>query len=85
MAVDDYLDGHVAVAVATTAAILSPRVRKVLRRGVVYGVTGVLMAGDALAGAARDVKDATAASGTSDSPQAGTVVEPLDQPAAGGS
>ncbi len=69
MAAEDYLDSHVAVAVAATAAILSPRVRKVLRRGAVYGVTGVLMAGDAISGAAHDAKAATVAGGTSDLPQ----------------
>jgi phage-related minor tail protein len=83
MAVEDYLDSHVAIAVAATATILSPRVRKVLRRGAVYGVTGVLMAGDALSGVARDVKAATAASGTSNSPQADTEAHPLDRPVAG--
>ncbi len=36
------------VAVATTAAVLSPRVRKVLRCGAVYGLAGVLMASDAV-------------------------------------
>ncbi len=48
MAVEDFLESEVAVAVAVTAAVLSPRVRGVLRRGLVYGVAGVLKAGDAL-------------------------------------
>jgi len=55
MALDDYLDSQVAVAVAATAAVLSPRVRGVLRRGAVYGVAGVLTVGDALGGFARSV------------------------------
>lgn len=55
MAVEDFLEGEVAIAVAATAALSSSRVRKVLRRGVVYGLAGVLMAGDALASTARDV------------------------------
>ena len=37
MALEDFLDSEVAVAVAATAALASPRVRGVLRRGAVYG------------------------------------------------
>ncbi len=55
MALEDYLESEVVVAVAATAAVLSPRVRKVLRRGAVYGLAGVLMAGDAVSVAARNV------------------------------
>ena len=51
MAVEDFLESEVAVAVAVTAAVLSPRVRGVMRRGLVYGVAGVLKAGDALSSA----------------------------------
>ena len=54
MALDDYLESEVVVAVAATAAVLSPRVRGVLRRGAVYGLAGVLMAGDAISSAARN-------------------------------
>ena len=64
MALDDYLGSEVVVAVAATAAVLSPRVRGVLRRGAVYGLSGVLMAGDAISSAARraapDVQQAAA-------------------------
>ncbi len=74
MAVDDYLDSHVAVAVAATAAVFSPRARKMLRRGVVYGVTGVLMASDAISAAARNARVGLAAdgmtAGTSERPAA---------------
>ncbi len=55
MALEDYLESEVVVAVAATAAVLSPRVRGVLRRGAVYGLAGVLMAGDAVSSAARNV------------------------------
>jgi hypothetical protein len=62
MAMDDYMESEVAVAVAATAAVLSPPVRRVLRRGAVYGLAGAIMAGDAVSsfarGAARGVKDA---------------------------
>ena len=69
MALDDYLESEVVVAVAATAAIMSPRARKLLRRGAVYGLAGVLMAGDAVSSAARNItpgvqQAATAAAGT---------------------
>ncbi|HEU5367826.1 MAG TPA: hypothetical protein VFU69_05165, partial [Ktedonobacterales bacterium] len=52
---DDFLETEVGVAVAATAALFSPRVRKALRQGAVYGVAGALMAGDAISGFARGV------------------------------
>jgi hypothetical protein len=55
MALDDYLDSEVVVAVAATAAAFSPRFRRVLRRGAVYGVAGVLKATDVATAAARGV------------------------------
>ena len=54
MAAKDFLESEVAVAVAVTAAVFSPRARKLLRRGLVYGVAGVLKAGDALSAAAHN-------------------------------
>jgi hypothetical protein len=54
MALEDYLESEVVVAVAATAAILSPRTRKLLRRGAVYGVAGALMAGDAVSSVVRN-------------------------------
>jgi len=69
MALDDYLDSEVAVAVAATAVALSPRVRRVLRRGAVYGVAGVLKATDVATAAARGV--ARGASGEGDAPATG--------------
>jgi hypothetical protein len=55
MALDDYLEPEVAIAVAVTAAVASPPVRKVLRRGLVYGLAGLLVAGDKVTAAAREV------------------------------
>jgi hypothetical protein len=55
MALEDYLESEVAIAVAATAAVLSPRVRRVLRRGAVYGVAGALKATDVVTAAARGV------------------------------
>ncbi len=48
MALEDYLEPEVAVAAAVTAAVFSPAVRKLLRRGAVYGLAGALIAGDAM-------------------------------------
>jgi hypothetical protein len=55
MSVDDYVEPGVAVAAAATAAALSPPVRRVLHRGAVYGVTGILMLGDAAAALGRGI------------------------------
>jgi hypothetical protein len=55
MAMEDWMDSEVAVAVAATAAVLSPRFRRVLRRGAVYGVAGVLKATDVATATARGV------------------------------
>jgi len=46
MDLDDLFDPKVVVAVAVTAAVTSPPVRKALRRGAVYGVAGAMMAVD---------------------------------------
>ena len=55
MALDEYFESEVAIAVALTAAALSPGVRRVLRRGTVYGVAGALKATDVVTAAARGV------------------------------
>ena len=64
MALEDFLEPEVGIAVALTAAIGSPRVRKVLRKGAVYGLAGILAAkdklGDAAGTAAEAAKKATA-------------------------
>jgi uncharacterized protein (DUF1786 family) len=79
MALEDYLESEVVVAVAATAAVLSPRVRKVLRRGAVYGLAGVLMAGDAVSSAARNVPPGVQQAAAS---AAGTVQDAAQQAAA---
>ena len=56
MALEDYMEPEVGVAVAVTAAVASPQVRQVLRRGAVYGLAGLLMAGDAVSMLAKGVK-----------------------------
>jgi len=56
MALEDFMEPEVGVAVALTAAVASPQVRSVLRRGAVYGLAGLLLAGDALSSLAQGVK-----------------------------
>ena len=55
MAMDDFMESEVAVAVAVTAVVMSPRARNVLRKGAVYGLAGVLKAADAVGSFARGV------------------------------
>jgi hypothetical protein len=55
MALDDFIEPEVAIAVAVTAAVASPPVRKVLRRGLVYGLAGLMVAGDKISSAAKDI------------------------------
>lgn len=54
MAVEDYIEPQVGVAVAATALVFSPRVRTWLRRGAVYAVAGALVAGDKISSATGD-------------------------------
>jgi hypothetical protein len=65
MEIDDFTEAPVGVAVAASAVVFSPQVRRVLRRGLVLGVAGVLTAGDAVTGFVRGVRrsagDGTAA------------------------
>jgi hypothetical protein len=53
MALDDFVESEVAVAVAAAAALASPRVRGVLRRGAVYGLAGLMTASDTISSFAR--------------------------------
>jgi hypothetical protein len=62
---EDFLEPEVAIAAAVTAAIFSPRARRVLRRGAVYGMAGVLIAGDAIASFARRVGQGVRQAGAS--------------------
>ena len=55
MGLDDLVESEVAVAVAATAAVLSPRVRRLARSGAVYGLAGALIAADAVTATARGV------------------------------
>src|SRR5438128_423721 len=55
MALDDFVESEVAVAVAATAALASPRVRGLLRGGAIYGLAGLLLAGGTISPFARGV------------------------------
>lgn len=68
MAFDDFLESEVGVAVAVTAVVASPAVRRVLRKGAVYGLAGALMAGDAVASLARGVRNGVQPSGDQSAP-----------------
>ena len=76
MALDDYFESEVAVAVAAAAVVFSPRVRNIARQGAVYGLAGVLMAGDAIGsfarGIGRGVQQATSTDAAGAATQAAT-------------
>jgi hypothetical protein len=57
MALDDFLESEVAIAAGVTAAALSPGVRRVVRRGAVLGLAGVMSVGETVAGAARSAAE----------------------------
>jgi hypothetical protein len=67
MEMDDLMSGESAVVAAAVAAVASPGVRRVVRRGAVYGVAGIIKAADAVSaavrGAAGGVKDAAQSQG----------------------
>src|SRR5437763_11843514 len=65
MALEDYMEPEVAVTAVVTAAVFSPRARRIIRRGLVYGMAGVLIAGDAIASFARNVSQGVQEAGAS--------------------
>ncbi|HLI69213.1 MAG TPA: hypothetical protein VKV19_05595 [Ktedonobacteraceae bacterium] len=65
MALEDYLEPEVAVAAVVTAAIFSPRARKFIRRGAVYGMAGILKAGDAVTSFASSIRQGVQEAGAS--------------------
>ena len=58
MDVDDFAEPEVGLAVAVTAAICSPKVRRTVRKGLIYGLAGLISIGDAASDAAHGVKTA---------------------------
>lgn len=55
MEIEDFAEPEIAVTAAVAAAIFSPRARKVMRKGLVYGMAGVLAAGDAVTSFAHSI------------------------------
>lgn len=55
MALNDFLEPEVAIAAGVTAALASPKVRKTLRRGAVYAMAGLMIAGDKVSAATKDI------------------------------
>jgi nucleoside phosphorylase len=55
MEIEDFAEPEIAVTAAITAALFSPRARKVMRKGLVYGMAGVLAAGDIVTSFAKSV------------------------------
>ena len=55
MALEDFLEPEVAATAVVVAAVVSPQGRKIIRRGAVYGLAGILVAGDAIASVGRSV------------------------------
>jgi hypothetical protein len=53
--VADLFDKEVVLAVAGTAALMSERARRAIRRGAVYTIAGAITAGEAVASAAKSV------------------------------
>ena len=68
VALEDFIEPEVGWAVAITAAVASPGVRKVLRKGAVYGLAGILMAGDAVSTLAQGVKRGAQQAAPADTP-----------------
>jgi len=56
---------EVAVTAVVAAAVFSPKARRVIRRGLVYGMAGALLAGDAIASFARSVGQGVQEAGAS--------------------
>ena len=74
MKLEKHLRPELAIAVAATAAVCSPQARRVLRGGLVYGVAGMLKAGDMISSFAGGV--ARGAHAMAASPAAAAANEP---------
>src|SRR5437763_6692566 len=81
MAVEDFLEPEVAVAAAVSAVVFSPKGRKFLRRGAVYGLAGLFVAGDALSSFARGVGQGAQRVGASAAQAARTTMEQAQEQA----
>ncbi len=70
MALEDYMEPEVAVTAVVVAAIASPKARQVLRRGAVYGLAGILTAGDAIASVGKSIGRGVQAASSTGRPEA---------------
>lgn len=52
---EEFVTPQVGIVAAAVAVVASPQVRNVVRKGAVFGLAGVLMAGDAVTSFARGV------------------------------
>jgi len=75
MALEDFVEPEVGIAVAATALVASPRARNALRGAVVYGLAGAFKLGDAIASGARGLADGADRAPSS----AGDTVGPIDR------
>jgi hypothetical protein len=57
MALEDYLDSEVGIAVAATAVLLSPRMRGLVRKGIVSVLAGAIKAGGVVARGTRNMQE----------------------------
>lgn len=62
---EDFLEPEIAITAGVVAAICSPRVRQILRKGLVYGTAGVLIASDAVTSFAKNVGEGAKHASTS--------------------
>lgn len=62
---EDFLEPEIAVTAAVVAAVCSPRLRRFLRRGLVYGTAGALIAGNTIASFAKNVSKGAKQAGAS--------------------
>lgn len=80
VALEDFMEPEVGWAVALTAAVASPGVRKVLRKGAVYGLAGILMAGDAVSTLVQGVKRGAQQAAPADAPSPVAEEAPVTAP-----
>jgi len=53
---EDFVEPEIAVTAVLTAALFSPRARKIIRKGMVYGMASILTAGDVATAFGRSVR-----------------------------
>jgi hypothetical protein len=74
---DDFMDEKVGVAVAASAVVFSPKVRNLLHRGAVLGVSGVLVGADMIFGFLRGLR--TGATGNGSVPSGRSIDEEVEE------